>query len=117
MATSLTTVPTDRVFQRAMFLTRDGYLPPLDELARMAGEPSTSLMSPLMLRRSAIKLLGGLVVDQRSPDLAEHIQAMKGVKDARLHGLYGFANVREAMKYRRDLVKYHGAQQLELALR
>lgn len=112
MAASLV-VPTEKVFQHAYRLTRCD-LPPMDELARMAGEPASTFELPLMLRKAAIKLLGELVVDAGSPELAEHIQAMRGIRDARLHG-YAF-DLKTMRKYRRDLVKHHGTVQLERAL-
>jgi hypothetical protein len=113
MAASLV-VPTEKIFQRAYIITRYN-MPPMDELARMAGQPVAAFESPRMLRKAAVKMLGGLVVDKIAPELAEHIQAMNGVKDARLHD-YEFADVRAARKAMRDMVKQHGEAQLELAL-
>ena len=117
MAAALT-VPSYKVWMRATVMV-GGHdnLPPHDELARMAGESYDNLTKDLMLRKSAVKLLGGLKADQLMPHLAEHIQAMKGNKDAQLHDDFEFADLKEARKYQRDLIKLHGTEQLEAALR
>lgn len=118
MAADLT-VPSYKVHMRAVLLCQSngwGELPPMDELARLAGEPVVSMTKELMLRKAAVKMLGGLVVDHYRPQLAEHIQAMRGVKDAELQDDYAFDSLKEARKYQRDLIRLHGTEQLELAL-
>ncbi len=112
MAASLT-VPAELVFDAAR---RISDATP-EEYIKMAGRDADPLMAGPMLRRVAIKLLGGLAVDKLHPELAEHVQAVKGVADARLHPEYLFLQtVAEANTYRRRLIKTHGVRELEAAL-
>ncbi len=117
MAAALT-VPSYKVWMRATVMVGgQDNLPPHDELARMAGERYEALTLDHMPRKVAVKLLGGLAVDKLMPHLAEHVQAMKGNKDAQLHDDFEFADLKEARKHQRDLIKLHGTEQLEAALR
>lgn len=105
-------VPTTLVMNHVDKITLD--LLPDEELSRMSGLSLFELIEPTMDRKAAVKLLGEAVVDKQQPELAEHIQAMRGIRDARLHG-YTF-DLKTMRKYRRALVKHHGTVQLERAL-
>ncbi len=110
-------VPSYKVWMRATLIVGgQDNLPEHDELARMAGASYPFLTLDTMPYKTAVKLLGGIVVDKLLPHLGEHLQAMKGVKDAQLHDDFEFSDLKEARKYQRDLIKMHGTEQLEGAL-
>ncbi len=113
-------VPRDRVAAHALTLTPEPL--PDEEYARMAGsifmQHARDVPDPQVLvsRAHAVRLLGGIVVDNRHPLLGMHRAHLHGVHDTPAYDYALLTSAKQADHYHDNLVETLGEQELYRAL-